>query len=107
MWNQGIVNPKNGRRSPTGHTSGTVGSRGPAHAREEPQLLGLVADREEPQGDLDRLIIRFITNTNSEIQAMKSGEVDTIYPQPQLALADLKGQPGLKIQSNAGLSSRG
>ena len=28
--------------------------------------------------------------------------MDAIYPQPQLQLVDLKGQPGLKIESNAG-----
>jgi peptide/nickel transport system substrate-binding protein len=33
---------------------------------------------------------------------MKSGECDMIYPQPQLALGDLKGQSGLGIQSSAG-----
>jgi peptide/nickel transport system substrate-binding protein len=48
-------------------------------------------------------VFRFITNTNSEIQAIRSGEVDAIYPQPQLALADLKGQAGLKVVSHVGL----
>jgi peptide/nickel transport system substrate-binding protein len=46
----------------------------------------------------------FRTNTDTEIQAIRGGEVDAIYPQPQLQLADLKGQPGLKIESNAGTS---
>jgi len=49
-------------------------------------------------------VFRFITNTNSEIQAIRGGEVDAIYPQPQLALADLKGQAGLKIQTHLSLS---
>jgi ABC-type transport system substrate-binding protein len=40
---------------------------------------------------------RFITNTPSEIQAIRSGEVDAIYPQPQLALADLRNQSGLRV----------
>src|SRR5947207_4094169 len=52
---------------------------------------------------LNSIVFRFITNTNSEIQAIRSGEVDAIYPQPQLALADLKNQSGLRIQTHVGL----
>ncbi len=44
----------------------------------------------------------FRTNTDTEIQAIRGGEVDAIYPQPQLQLAALKGQAGLRVQSNAG-----
>jgi peptide/nickel transport system substrate-binding protein len=51
---------------------------------------------------LDRITFRFITNTDSEIQAIRGGEVDIIYPQPQLQLAQLRGQSGLGIQSKAG-----
>ena len=48
-------------------------------------------------------MFRFITNTNSEIQAIRAGEVDAIYPQPQLALADLRNQAGLKVVTHLGL----
>jgi peptide/nickel transport system substrate-binding protein len=51
---------------------------------------------------LDRITFRFITNTDSEIQAIRGGEVDVIYPQPQLQLAQLRGQSGLKTVANAG-----
>jgi peptide/nickel transport system substrate-binding protein len=51
---------------------------------------------------VDRIVFRFITVTDSEIQAIRGGEVDTIYPQPQLQLASLRGQSGLQIQSNQG-----
>jgi peptide/nickel transport system substrate-binding protein len=51
---------------------------------------------------LDKIVFVFRTNTDTEIQAIRGGEVDVIYPQPQLQLADLKGQSGLKIESNAG-----
>lgn len=51
---------------------------------------------------LDRIVFRFVTNTDSEVQAIRGGEVDAIYPQPQLQLAQLKGQSGLKVESNAG-----
>ena len=48
------------------------------------------------------IVFRFITNTDSEIQAIRGGEVDVIYPQPQLQLASLKGVSGLAIQTNQG-----
>jgi peptide/nickel transport system substrate-binding protein len=51
---------------------------------------------------LDKITFRFITVTDSEIQAIRGGEVDMIYPQPQLQLAGLRGLSGLGIQSNAG-----
>lgn len=51
---------------------------------------------------IDRITFRFITNTDSEIQAIRGGEVDAIYPQPQLQLAALRGQSGLRTQSRAG-----
>ena len=51
---------------------------------------------------LDKIVFRFITNTDSEIQAIKGGEVDAIYPQPQLQLGDLRRTSGLKVLSSAG-----
>ena len=51
---------------------------------------------------LDKIVFVFRTNTDSEIQALRGGEVDAIYPQAQLQLADLKSQPGLAYQTNAG-----
>src|SRR5580765_6289822 len=52
---------------------------------------------------LTKITFVFRTNTDTEIQAIRGGEVDAIYPQPQLALADLKGQAGLRIQTHLGL----
>ncbi|MGZ4418616.1 MAG: peptide ABC transporter substrate-binding protein [Gaiellaceae bacterium] len=51
---------------------------------------------------LDKIVARFLTNSNSEIQAVRGGEVDAIYPQPQLPLADLKSVAGLTVQSHLG-----
>jgi peptide/nickel transport system substrate-binding protein len=51
---------------------------------------------------LDKITFNFRTNTDTEIQAIRGGEVDAIYPQPQLQLAQLKGESGLRVQSNAG-----
>jgi len=51
---------------------------------------------------LDRITFVFRTNTDTEIQAIRGGEVDAIYPQPQLQLAALRGQSGLRVQTNPG-----
>jgi len=44
---------------------------------------------------LKEVDFKIITDTNSEIQAMRGGEVDAINPSPQTALAQLIHQPGL------------
>jgi peptide/nickel transport system substrate-binding protein len=54
------------------------------------------------QPKIGKIVFRFITNTDSEIQAIKGGEVDAIYPQPQLQLGDLRRTSGLKVLSSAG-----
>ncbi len=51
---------------------------------------------------LDKIVFVFRTNTDSEVQAIRGGEVDAIYPQPQLQLLDLKGTAGLKTDARAG-----
>jgi len=51
---------------------------------------------------LDKIVGKFITDTNSEIQAIRGGEVGAIYPQPQLALADIAKVNTLAVQSRAG-----
>jgi peptide/nickel transport system substrate-binding protein len=53
---------------------------------------------------LKELDFKVITDTNSEIQAMRGGEVDAIYPSPQTALAQLKGQAGLTYSSIPGFT---
>ena len=51
---------------------------------------------------LDEIVFRFLPETNTEIQSLRGGEVDMIYPQPQLELAPLYNQPDLEIETNAG-----
>jgi len=103
VWNQGIVNPKTGKGISNGPYLWSSWQQGAQLTLvRNPNYWGWSPSGKSHKGYLDRLVMRFITNTNSEIQAMKSGEVDMIYPQPQLALADLKSQSGLKIQSNPG-----
>ncbi|MFL6010240.1 MAG: ABC transporter substrate-binding protein [Gaiellaceae bacterium] len=99
VWNDCICNPKKGN-API--------SNGPFLLTKFDRGAGITLSR-NPRGwygkraKLDSIVFRFITNTNSEIQAIRSGEVDAIYPQPQLALADLRNQAGLRIQTHVGL----
>jgi peptide/nickel transport system substrate-binding protein len=100
VWegNNGIINPKNGKPISDGPYQLTKFDRGCCIT-----LTRSPRAWHGKRGALDSIVFRFITNTNSEIQAIRGGEVDAIYPQPQLALADLKGQAGLRIQSHLGL----
>jgi peptide/nickel transport system substrate-binding protein len=99
VWNDCICNPKKGN-APIGD--------GPFLLTRFDRGSGVTLSR-NPRGwhgkraKLDSIVFRFITNTNSEIQAIRSGEVDAIYPQPQLALADLRNQSGLRIVTHVGL----
>jgi peptide/nickel transport system substrate-binding protein len=99
VWNDCICNPKKGN-API--------ADGPFLLTKYDRGSGITLQRNThgwygPKAKLDSIVFRFITNTNSEIQAIRSGEVDAIYPQPQLALADLRNQAGLRIQTHVGL----
>jgi peptide/nickel transport system substrate-binding protein len=99
VWNDCICNPKKGN-APIGD--------GPFLLTRFDRGSGVTLTRNShawygKKAKLDSIVFRFITNTNSEIQAVRSGEVDAIYPQPQLALADLRSQAGLRVVSHVGL----
>jgi peptide/nickel transport system substrate-binding protein len=99
VWNDCICNPKK-NNAPIGN--------GPFLLTRFDRGSGITLTRNPrawhgKKAKLDSIVFRFITNTNSEIQAIRSGEVDAIYPQPQLALADLRGQAGLRVISHVGL----
>jgi len=96
VWERDLNNPKTGQPIASGPFMFQSYQRG--------SQLTLVRNPRWWKGRayLDRIVFRFLTNTNTEIQQMRGGEVDAIYPQPQLALAELRQQPGITIQSNAG-----
>lgn len=103
VWNESITDPKTGKAISNGPYLWAGWQQGAQLTlTRNPNYWGWTPKGKYHKPYADKIVMRFITNTNSEIQAMKSGEVDMIYPQPQLALADLKGQSGLKIQSHAG-----
>jgi peptide/nickel transport system substrate-binding protein len=56
-----------------------------------------------PKAKLQKIIFRFIQDTNTEIQAMRGGEVDAIFPSPQTALTALQRQSGIRYQAGPGL----
>jgi peptide/nickel transport system substrate-binding protein len=97
VWNDNYLNPKNHQpvgNGPFIYSSYTKGQS--ITMARNPKWWG----PHKPY--LDKVVFVFRTNTDTEIQAIRGGEVDAIYPQPQLQLVDLKGQSGLKIESNAG-----
>src|SRR5205823_5487575 len=51
---------------------------------------------------LDKIVGRFLTDSNTEIQQVKGGEVDAIYPEPQLPLSSLRQDKSLVVESNLG-----
>jgi peptide/nickel transport system substrate-binding protein len=98
VWNTNYKNPKTGVEMASGPYKLASYTKG--------QSLTMVRNTAfwGKRPNLDRIVFRFITNTDSEVQAIRGGEVDAIYPQPQLQLAGLRGQSGLKVQSHAGTS---
>ena len=97
VWNTNNNNPKNGQPIGSGPFVMTNYTKGQSVTMtQNPKWWG----PHKPY--LDKIVFAFRTNTDTEIQAIRGGEVDAIYPQPQLQLVDLKGQSGLKIESNAG-----
>src|SRR6266568_4884751 len=80
VWNDGIVNPKSGKPISDGPFVLTQWQKGSQITEvRNPSWWG----PHKPY--LNSIIFRFLTNTNTEIQQVRGGEVDAIYPQPQLA----------------------
>jgi peptide/nickel transport system substrate-binding protein len=53
-----------------------------------------------PKPGLKEIDFKLLTDTNTEIQAMRGGEVDAIYPSPQTALSELLNAPGITYKVN-------
>jgi len=98
VWEREITNPKTGQPI----ASGPFMTQPGGYQRGSQLVLVRNPRWWNGRAYLDRIVFRFLTNTNTEIQQMRGGEVDAIYPQPQLELAELRGRAGLRVQSNAG-----
>jgi peptide/nickel transport system substrate-binding protein len=53
---------------------------------------------------LDRVVFRYITDTNARFQAMKAGEGQAMEPQAQLQIADFQKDPKFVVKAVAGYS---
>jgi peptide/nickel transport system substrate-binding protein len=57
-----------------------------------------------PAMKLDRVVFRYIADTNARFQALKAGEGQTMEPQGQLQIADFLKDSNFKVESRAGYS---
>ena len=55
-----------------------------------------------PAMKLDRLVFRYILDTNSRFQALKAGEGQVMEPQPQLQIADFMKDSKFKVNTKVG-----
>lgn len=97
VWQKAIVNPKTGEPIASGPFLFESYKKGAE--------LSLIRNEQywgEHVAYLDKILWRFLPETNTEIQSLRGGEVDAIYPQPQLELVPLFTQPDLEIQTTAG-----
>ena len=60
--------------------------------------------RAGPQMKLDRVVFRYILDTNSRFQALKANEGQVMEPQPQLQIADFRKDKNFKVEQKAGYS---
>jgi peptide/nickel transport system substrate-binding protein len=51
---------------------------------------------------LDRIIFRFVPDTNTQVQQIRGGELDILAPQPQPSFTALRGVAGLRTQISRG-----
>jgi peptide/nickel transport system substrate-binding protein len=47
---------------------------------------------------LDRIVFRVVSDTNTQFQAIRSGELSVLRPQPQLQIADARRNSRLRVQ---------
>jgi peptide/nickel transport system substrate-binding protein len=52
-----------------------------------------------PKSYLDRIVFRVVSDTNTQFQAIRSGELSVLRPQPQLQIADARRNSNLRVQS--------
>jgi peptide/nickel transport system substrate-binding protein len=60
--------------------------------------------RAGPQMKLDRLVFRYILDTNARFQALKSGEGQVMEPQPQLQIADFQKDSNFAVDRKIGFA---
>jgi peptide/nickel transport system substrate-binding protein len=58
--------------------------------------------RAGPQARLDRLVFRYIPNTASLFQSLRSNEIQVTEPQPQLQIVEIRRNSQFRVQSGPG-----
>ncbi len=58
--------------------------------------------RAGPQARLDRLVFRYIPNTASLFQSLRSNEIQVTEPQPQLQIVEIRRNSSYRVQSGPG-----
>jgi peptide/nickel transport system substrate-binding protein len=98
VWLNDLNNPKSGNPISSGPFYLPKGSwqRG--------RQLTLLANPKYwgPKAKVAKVVYRFLPDTNTTAEQIRGGEVDVIYPQPQLFLVPLRHQRGLKTQIGRG-----
>jgi peptide/nickel transport system substrate-binding protein len=100
VWLNDLNNPKSGKPISDGpfYLPGGGWQRGrQLTLLRNPQYWGAKAK-------LAKLVYRFLPDTNTTAEQIRGGEVDVIYPQPQLFLVPLRHQRGLRTQVGRGPS---
>jgi peptide/nickel transport system substrate-binding protein len=98
IWSNCVCNPKNG--NPIGNGPYILQSY---RKGTDATLVRNPRGWHGPRAKLQRIVFRFIQDTNTEIQAMRGGEVDAIFPSPQTALTALQRQSGIAYKAGPGL----
>jgi peptide/nickel transport system substrate-binding protein len=98
VWLNDLNNPKTGKPIASGPFYL------PAGGWQRGRQLTLLANPKYwgPKAKLARAVYRFLPDTNTTAEQIRGGEVDVIYPQPQLFLVPLRHQRGLTTQIGRG-----
>ena len=98
VWRNNINNPKTNR---------PIGS-GPFLLQDWNRGTNMIFVRNNnywgPKALLDRVIFRFVPDTNTQVQQIRGGELDILNPQPQPSFTALRNVSGLRTQISRGPS---
>ncbi len=96
VWINDLNNPKTGKPLASGPYMLTSWDRGKQVVlQRNPKYWG-------PRPHLDRIVYRFLPDTNTTATAIQSGDVDVIYPQPQPFLVPLRHNSSVTVQIGKG-----
>jgi peptide/nickel transport system substrate-binding protein len=98
VWRNNINNPKTNRPIASGPFQLQSWNRGTnmTFVRNERYWGG--------KAFLQRIIFRFVPDTNTQVQQIRGGELDILNPQPQPSFTALRGVRGLRTQISRGPS---